>query len=155
MRLPLPFALGPTLIAVLALALAPAVFSLPAQAADIEPPPGWKQEGPEAHAEHFLELMVQGNLDNAFKYLLGKSKTDSMDKLKFEIYSEYKKNGKPMGFEQVLRQEAGKTVLRLRYLLLFSNMPKIFDIYYYNPDGRGWRLRTFSYLKDIKQLFKD
>ncbi|AMK09600.1 MAG: hypothetical protein AB7E51_16835 [Pseudodesulfovibrio sp.] len=144
-----------TLYTALFLILALALAAPAAQAADIEPPSGWKQEGPEAHAERFLDLMVQGQLDNAFNALLGNAKTDAMDKLKFEIYSEYKKNGKPLGYEQVLKQHAGKTVLRLRYILLFPNLPKTFDIYYYNPDGRGWKLRTFSYVKDIKQLFKD
>lgn len=126
-----------------------------AGAQDIQPPSGWREEGPEAHAEQFLDLMVDGRLDDAFKYLLGNSQTRAMDKLKFEIYSEYKTNGKPLGYEQVLKETAGKTVLRLRYVLLFRNMPKTFDIYYYNPDGQGWKLRTFSYVKDIKQLFKE
>ena len=122
-------------------------------AQEIQPPSGWKQEGPEAHAEQFLDLMVAGKLDDAFKELLGNSRTESMDKLKFEIYSEYKKNGKPVGYEQVLKQYAGKSVLRLRYVLLFKNMPKMFDIYYYNPEGQGWKLRTFSYVQDIKKIF--
>lgn len=130
--------------------MAPAAY-----ASDIQPPSGWKQDGPEAHAERFLDLMVAGQLDDAFKALLGNSQTAAMDKLKFEIYSEYKKNGKPVGYEQVLKQYAGKTVLKLRYVLLFQNMPKTFDIYYYNPTGQGWKLRTFSYVKDIKKIFME
>jgi len=137
----------------LAVCLSALLLAAAAPAADIQAPSGWQQDGPEAHAEQFLKLMVDGKLDDAFKYLLGGSKTDAMDKLKFEIYSEYKKHGKPLGFEQVLKQYAGKSVLRLRYTLLFPNMPKMFDIYYYNADGRGWKLRTFSYVKDIKKIF--
>lgn len=131
------------------------LLAVPALAADVEPPAGWKKDGPEAHAEQFLDLMVAGQLDQAFAFLLGNSRTESMDKLKFEIYSEYKKNGKPLGYEQVLKQFAGKSTLRLRYVLLFSNMPKMFDIYYYNPDGQGWKLRTFSYVQDMKKIFSD
>ena len=133
------------------LMLAPA----PAAAADIQPPSGWREEGPETHAELFLDLMVEGRLDDAFKQLLGTSQAGNVDKLKFELYSEYKTNGKPLGYEQILKEYAGKTVLKLRYILLFKNMPKIFDIYYYNPDGQGWKLRTFSYKKDIKDIYGD
>ncbi|NDV20745.1 hypothetical protein GO013_15150 [Pseudodesulfovibrio sp. JC047] len=117
------------------------------------PPSSWQQTGPEAHAERFLDLMVEGKLDNAFKALLGNTKNDALDKLKFEIYSAYKKSGKPYGYEKILKQTAGKSVMRLRYVLLFKNMPKTFDIYYYNPTGQGWKLRTFSYIKDIKKIF--
>lgn len=127
--------------------------SAPAIASEIQTPSGWKQSGPEAHAERFLDLMVQGKLDEAFKELLGNNRNDALDKLKFEIYSAYKKSGKPYGYEKILKQTAGKSVIKLRYILLFKNMPKTFDIYYYNPTGQNWKLRTFSYIKDIKKIF--
>jgi len=145
MRTILPLAIG------LSLFLAATSPALAVQG--IQPPSSWKQDGPEAHAERFLDLMVEGKLDDAFKILLGKSNTQALDKLKFEVYSTYKKSGKPLGYEQVLKQHAGKSVLKLRYILLFKDMPKTFDIYYYNPTGQQWRLRTFSYVKDIKKIF--
>ncbi|WP_319541002.1 hypothetical protein [uncultured Pseudodesulfovibrio sp.] len=128
-------------------------ISTPTLAEEIQPPSGWQQSGPEAHAERFLNLMVQGKLDDAFKVLLGNNRNDALDKLKFEIYSAYKKSGKPYGYEKILSQTAGKSVMRLRYILLFKDMPKTFDIYYYNPTGQEWKLRTFSYIKDIKKIF--
>jgi len=123
-------------------------------AEQVQPPNGWKQAsvGPAAHAEKFLDLMVAGQLDDAFKALLGKSKSDSLDKLKFEIYRTYQKSGKPNGYERVLTQKAGKSLLKLRYVLRFKNLPMMFDIYYYNP-GNAWRLRTFTYSTDVKKIF--
>lgn len=129
--------------------------SSPALAAqDTQPPSSWQQAGltPEVHAERFLDPMVQGELDSAFKSLLGNSKSDSLDKLKFEIFRNYKKNGKPLGYEKVMEQPMGKSLVRLRYILLFNNRPMMFDIFYYNP-GKGWRLRTFTYSTDTKKIF--
>lgn len=138
----------------IAICLALFIAASPSMAAQgIQPPSGWQQDGPEAHAERFLDLMVEGKLDDAFTVLLGKSNTQALDKLKFEVYSTYKKSGKPLGYDLVLKQQAGKSVLKLRYVLLFKDMPKTFDIYYYNPTGQKWRLRTFSYVKDIKKIF--
>lgn len=130
------------------------IFTAPSYAAQaVQPPSGWQQDGPEAHAEQFLDLMVQGKLEDAFKALLGNRNTQSLDKLKFEIYSVYKKSGKPLGYEQVLKHKAGKSIVKLRYVLLFRDLPKTFDLYYYNPTGQEWRLRTFSFIKDVKKIF--
>lgn len=119
----------------------------------IQAPSGWTESGPEAHAQRFLDLMVKGKLDDAFKAFLGNQKSDSLDKLKFEIYRTYQKSGKPYGYEKVLEQEAGKSTLRLRYILMFEKVPMMFDIYYYNP-GTKWRLRTFTYSTNIKRIFE-
>ncbi|BCS89406.1 hypothetical protein [Pseudodesulfovibrio sediminis] len=130
----------------------------PAPAAQgLQPPSGWQQanSGPAGQAEQFLDLMVKGQLDEAFKSLLGKNPGDSLDKLKFEVFSMYKKNGKPVGYDKVMEQNAGKSLLKLRYILLFKSKPVMFDFYYYNPTGQGWKLRTFSYQgKDVKKIFQ-
>ncbi|XXJ18422.1 hypothetical protein ACR42D_02460 [Desulfovibrio caledoniensis] len=114
---------------------------------------GWKQQGPEYHAEKFLDLMVKGRVEDAFKALMGKEKTDTVIELKQELERECEKSGNPLGYEKVFKQRVGSSLIRLRYLLLFPKMPKTFDIYYYNPDGQGWNLRTFTYGRDIKSAF--
>lgn len=144
MRATLPI----TICLALILMTAPAMGAQVAQA-----PKGWQPDGPEAHAEQFLNLMVAGKLDDAFKFLLGNRDTQTLDKLKFEIYSVYKKSGNPLGYDQILKQKAGKSMIRLRYVLLFKDLPKTFDLYYYNPTGQKWRLRTFSFIKDVKKIF--
>lgn len=121
-------------------------------AQDIMPPASWQATGPQAHAEQFLNLMIQGKLDDAFKALLGKTNSDKLDKLKFEIYRTYKKSGKPYSFEKILDQKAGTALMRMRYILLFKSLPMMFDFYYYNA-GDDWRLRTFSYSVDVKKVF--
>ncbi|WP_338669301.1 hypothetical protein [Pseudodesulfovibrio methanolicus] len=114
---------------------------------------GWKQQGPEFHAEKFLDLMVEGRVEDAFRTLMGNDRTDTLIALKQELESEYAKDGKPLGYERILKQRVGKSLIRLRYLLLFPKMPRVFDIYYYNPDGRGWEPRSFAYGRDIKNAF--
>jgi len=114
---------------------------------------GWRQQGPEAHAEKFLDLLVQGQMEDAFKTLLGNDRTDTVIELKHDLEGEYTKHGNPLGYERILKQRVGSSLIRLRYLLLFPKMPKTFDIYYYNPDNQGWELRSFTYGRDIKSAF--
>jgi hypothetical protein len=115
---------------------------------------GWKQQSPEVHAEHFLDLLVEWQVDDAFDYLVGGDRADTVIELKRDLEKEYAKSGKPLGYERILKQRVGRSLIRLRYLLLFPKMPKVFDIYYYNPDGQGWELRTFTYGRDIKSIFE-
>jgi hypothetical protein len=114
---------------------------------------GWKQQGPEVHAEKFFDLMVKGQVEDAFKALMGKEKTDTVIELKQELVRECERSGNPLGYEQIFKQRVGSSLIRVRYLLLFPKMPKTFDIYYYNPDGQGWDMRTFTYGRDIKSAF--
>ncbi|MGE4424678.1 MAG: hypothetical protein AB7D39_20420 [Pseudodesulfovibrio sp.] len=116
---------------------------------------GWKQQGPEIHAEHFLNLLVEWRVEDAFISLLGSERADTVIELKQDLEGEYGKSGKPLGYERILKQRVGSSLIRLRYLLLFPKMPKVFDLYYYNPDGQGWELRTFTYGRDIKSAFKE
>ncbi len=114
---------------------------------------GWKQQGPEFHAEKFLDQLVAGKVEEAFKTLMGDEKTDTVIELKRDLEKQYEKHGNPLGYELIFKQRVGNSLIRLRYLLLFPKMPKTFDIYYYNPDGEGWDLRTFTYGRDIKSAF--
>jgi hypothetical protein len=114
---------------------------------------GWRQQGPEAHAEKFLDLLVEGQMEDAFKTFMGNEKTDTVIQLKQDLEKEYNKHGNPLGYEQIFKQRVGSSLIRLRYLLLFPKMPKTFDIYYYDPDGKGWELRSFTYGRDIKSAF--
>jgi hypothetical protein len=116
---------------------------------------GWRQQGPEVHAEKFLDLMVKGRVEDAFKAFMGNDRTDTVIELKQDLETEYAKSGNPLGYERILKQRVGKSLIRLRYLLLFPKMPRVFDIYYYNPDGQGWELRSFTYGRDIKSAFKE
>ena len=122
-------------------------------AQDTMPPSSWKQTGPQAHIERGLDLMVQGNIDAAFKTLFGKSHTkETLDKLKFELYSLTKKNGKPFAYEKLIEQKAGSSVIRYRYILLFQKQPTMFDFYYYKSKN-GWLLKNISFTKDVKKIF--
>jgi hypothetical protein len=57
-----------------------------------------------------------------------------------------------MGYEKVLEQKAGSSVVRCKYVLLFKTQPMMFDLYYYNPD-KEWLLKTFTISRDIKKVF--
>jgi hypothetical protein len=131
-----------------------ALFAGPAFAAqDSLPPTGWQQDGPTAHAEMALDLMIQGKLDEAFKSLLGKGYSkDKLEKLKFDLYRIFKKNGKPYSYEKILEQKAGSALSRVRYVLLFKKIPMMFDFYYYNSE-KGWVLKTYTISTDMKKIF--
>ncbi|MGL1864229.1 MAG: hypothetical protein OCC46_17065 [Pseudodesulfovibrio sp.] len=135
-------------------ALAICAFASPANAAqDSLPPTSWKKDGPQAHIERGLDLMVKGDFDSAFKALFGKGHTkEVLEKLKFEIYRLSKKSGNPYAYERIIEQTAGASVLRLRYLLLFDTKPVMFDFYYYKRKS-GWALRSIHYSLDIKKIF--
>lgn len=115
-------------------------------------PSSWQQDGPGVHAQQIVDLMVRGNPDKAFNLLSGNRRSNNLEKLKFEIYRLYKKNGNPKGAEKILDQAAGNSLLRLRYVLLFDKQPLLIDFYYYNS-GKGWRLKTYSFSTDIKKAF--
>lgn len=134
--------------------LALILLAVPAFAApDTAPPASWKQSSPHTQVERGLNLMVQGNLDQAFKVLFGKANAkDTLDKLKFEIYSLTKKSGNPYAYEKLLEQRAGTSMLRYRYLLMYNRQPVVFDFYYYK-NKKGWFLRNISYTKDVKKIF--
>ena len=115
-------------------------------------PSSWQQEGPGVHAQQIVDLMVQGKPDKAFKVLSGNKQSNTLEKLKFEIYRLYKSNGNPTGAEKLLEQTAGNTLIRLRYVLLFARQPLLLDLYYYNA-GKGWRIKTYSFSTDVKKAF--
>lgn len=135
--------------------LALILFALPTLAAqDSLPPSGWqKADTPETRIEKGLSLIVQGDMDDAFKTLFGKGHNkEVLDKLKFELYSLTKKNGNAFGYEKLIQQKAGTSALRYRYLLMFDKQPVLFDFYYYKGK-KGWFLKNISYSKDIKKVF--
>lgn len=126
----------------------------PAVAQNAIPPSSWQKVSPQSHAENALKTMVQGNIDGAFKALFGKGHTkEQLDKLKFEFYRIFKKNGNPHGYEKLIDRKAGNSILLLRYVLLFKNQPIMLDFYYYKRPT-GWALRTFHFSKNIKEIFK-
>ena len=126
----------------------------PAWAAqDTIPSSGWKKETPQVHIERGLSLMVKGDYDGGFKALFGRNnKKEVLEKLKFEVYRLAKKSGKPNGFENILKQKAGASIMRYRYLLLFDAKPLIFDFYYYKKK-KGWTLQHINYNIDIRKVF--
>ena len=115
-------------------------------------PSSWQQDGPGTHARQIVDLMVQGNPDQAFKLLSGNKQSNTLEKLKFEIYRLYKSNGNPTAAEKILEQTAGTALVRLRYVLLFAKQPVLLDMYYYNS-GKGWRLKTYSFSTNVKKAF--
>lgn len=131
------------------------VLVLPASAAqDSLPPNNWQKVGPKEHAEKSLKHMLKGDIDGAFKVLFGKNHTkEQMEKLKFEFYRVFKKNGKPRGYESILKQKAGSSLLRYRYLLLFKSQPVMLEYYYYKRP-EGWALKTFHFSVKVKEIFK-
>lgn len=123
-------------------------------AADKTPDSQWRQETPQAHIERGLTLMVEGNFDGGFKALFGKHhRKDSLEKLKFEIYRLAKKSGNPRGYERILQQKAGTSVIRYRYLLLFPAKPIVFNFYFYKKDR--WLLQHINYSLDIRKAFAE
>lgn len=135
--------------------LAILLFALPALSAqDTLPPSGWqKADTPEVRIEKGLSLIVQGDMEDAFKTLFGKGHTkEVLDKLKFELYTLTKKYGNAFGYEKLIQQKAGTSALRYRYLLMYDKQPVLFDFYYYKGK-KGWFLKNISYSKDIKKVF--
>jgi len=130
------------------------LFASPAFAAqDTLPPASWQQAGPQAHAERALDLLLQGKLDEAFKSMMGSGYSkDKLEKLKFDIYRIFQKNGKPYRYEKILEQKAGTALTRIRYVLLFKKLPLMFDFYYYNSK-KGWLLKTYTISTDMKKIF--
>lgn len=113
----------------------------------------WKAEGPQAHIERGLSLMVNGEFESAFKVLFGKGHTkDVLEKLKFEVYRLAKKSGNPYGYERLLQQKAGKTLIRMRYILLFDAQPMMFEFIYYKRK-KGWSLKNVHYSLDVRKIF--
>lgn len=124
-------------------------------AQDTMPPADWKEETPQAHAERGLSLMVKGDYENAFKAMFGKSHTkEKLEKLKFEIYRLAKKQGKPFGYETVVKRKVGTRLLRYRYILFFEKQPIMFEFNYYKKRS-GWGLKNIHYSMDIRKMYEN
>ena len=123
-------------------------------AQDTMPPAGWQQAGPQGHADSVLKELVQGNHEKAFKLLFSRGKYPQtlLEKIQFDYYQVLKQQGKPYAYEKVLEYKAGTALVRLKYILLFKNLPMMFDLYYYNT-GKGWMLKTFTVSRNIKKIF--
>jgi len=129
-------------------------LTAPATAAqDSLPPTNWKADTPQAHIERGLSLMTKGDFEGSFKALFGKGHTkEVLEKLKFEIYRLAKKSGNPHGYERILVQKAGTTMIKYRYALLFESQPIMFEFIYYKKK-KGWALRNIHYSLDIRKMF--
>jgi len=135
-------------------ALTMLALAAPAIAAqDTLPPTNWKADNPQTHIERGLSLMTTGDFEASFKVLFGKGHTkEGLEKLKFEVYRLAKKNGNPYGFERLLVQKAGNTMVRYRYALFFDSKPMMFEFIYYKTK-KGWALRNIQYSLDIRKMF--
>jgi hypothetical protein len=138
----------------LALLLVCLLSPLPAVGQTQLPPAGWQQDTPQIIVEGALGDMVRGDHDKGFKALFGRGRYPqaTLEKIQFEYYQVVKQQGNPMGYEKVLEQKAGSSVVRCKYVLLFKTQPMMFDLYYYNPD-KEWLLKTFTISRDIKKVF--
>jgi len=118
------------------------------------PPANWQEDGPHTHAEHFLNLLVRGDTEAAFKRFFSKGRypKNTLEKLQFDYYQLIKQQGLPQGFEKIFEQRAGAALVRLKYVLLFRSQPMMFDLYYYRVE-KGWLLKSFTLSKDIKKIF--
>ncbi|QJB56505.1 hypothetical protein [Pseudodesulfovibrio sp. zrk46] len=122
-------------------------------AQDTLPPAEWKADSPQTHIEQGLTLMVNGKFEDSFKVLFGKGHTkEVLEKLKFEVYRLAKKSGNPYGYERLLVQKAGTTMVRFRYALFFDSKPMMFEFIYYKTK-KGWALRNIQYSLDIRKMF--
>lgn len=135
--------------------LAAFVIAVPAQAAQGDLPPStWQAEGPQHHAESVFKKFIQGDKEGGFKLLFsrGKYPQQTLEKLQFDYFQLVKKQGDPHGYEKVVEQRAGTTLIRIKYILLFKTQPQMYDLYYYNT-GKTWALKTFTISRDVKKVF--
>ncbi|WP_419786588.1 hypothetical protein [Pseudodesulfovibrio sp.] len=140
-------------LAVTTICLALLMSALPAKAQDGG---AWQAETPRFHGESVMTALMEGDAQRGFKILFSKGhySQSSMEKVQFDYFQLVKQQGPPLGYELILARRAGRSLMRLQYVVLFKTVPYLFDLYYYHATD-GWALKSFTVSRDIKQIFRN
>jgi hypothetical protein len=93
--------------------------------------------------EQFLDDIVKGEVEKAYNELLSQTllaqRVDAIEQQKQQTSQFFDTYGKLLGSELVIKQELGKSVVRLVYILKCEKMPVVWEFYYYKAD-KDWLL---------------
>lgn len=113
-------------------------------------PSNWQEAAPEGLAEAGFALMLKGDYvkmaEEWFSHfdpaLISK---DQIDLAKRQFVVQMPMAGKAKRYELVSRKQYGKSIVRLKYLVVTEKFPLFFSFYYYKPDQEWTTLNvTFS-----------
>ncbi|MHC5061945.1 MAG: hypothetical protein ACYTFK_12775 [Planctomycetota bacterium] len=97
----------------------------------------------EKAVERFLDDVVQGEVEKAYNELLTQTflsqRVEAIEQQKQQTSRFFDTYGKLLGSELVKKQEFGKSVIRLIYILKCEKMPVVWEFYYYKAD-KDWQL---------------
>jgi len=113
---------------------------------------------PERMAGDFLEMVQEKKVNEAFEMLfegsvIQSTKTEAVEELKTSVLSKMDQYGNVVGSEIILRERISKTIFRVVGVLEANDLPIVFDMYFYKPNG-DWRLINIS-MNDRVDLIKD
>jgi hypothetical protein len=99
--------------------------------------------GHEKAIEQFLSDIINGEVDKAYNELLNGTqlaeKSQAIDQQKQQTSRLFDSYGKLLGFEPVKKEQYGKSLVRLVYMMRCEKLPLIWEFYYYKAD-KDWQL---------------
>ncbi len=101
-------------------------------------------DDPEAWAEKFLDVVVAKGPDKALQFLkenseFGAGDDEATRRFQRGLITSKAKYGEAIGFELLERNESGKSLLKLKYLLRFEPYPMLVEFFFYKPRST-WNL---------------
>lgn len=104
------------------------LLTLPACASDLTAP---------QRAEQFFGTLLQGDMNKAYDELFAGSavaqSSERVEALKRHTTANLPMYGKPLGYELVIEQTFGTSVMRLVYILKMEKHPIVWEFFFYRP----------------------
>ena len=106
---------------------------------------------PEKIANGFFDTYKKSGAKNALTRLLASNKyisTEDVDEVSNKLEQQVLEMGDLQGIEKLKEVSYGQGIVRLAYLVKYSQQPVRFHFTFYQP-GNGWRIQNFSYETDF------
>jgi hypothetical protein len=104
-----------------------------------------------------LSDIINGEVDKAYNELLGGSplaeKSKAIDQQKQQTSQLFDSYGKLLGFEPVKKEQFGKSLVRLVYMMKCEKLPLVWEFYYYKAD-KDWQLISLK-SRDTFEMLAD
>lgn len=106
---------------------------------------------PEKIANGFFDTYKKSGAKTALTRLLASNKyisTKDVDEVSNKLEQQVLEMGDLQGIEKLKEVSYGQGIVRLAYLVKYSQQPVRFNFTFYQP-GNGWRIQNFSYETDF------
>ena len=97
-----------------------------------------KEQTPSQKVENFFQMIQNDKINEAYDMLLlgssiASSKPKAVHILKTQTSGGLPLYGSVLGFEKILEESFGESVIRLVYILKSENLPTVWEFYFYKP----------------------